>query len=843
MMFSKMVMRWSLVALFATFGNPAAHCQQKGTPDERRAGELFRASRYPQAEALFQSERADAQRRGDSKTYLRLTLNLASCRYAQFDYRGAVGLFEDVRTQAAESGELETAGVALINLSSVYSSLWEPDASDASLRQAGRYLGPSSRFFAALKTQESAMEARRMDLAAAMSAAREAVSAADAHGDASLVAQVWNRAGLMFLAMNRLDEAERYLTEAFRLRRLQKLPLLESSYRSLARLRLRQGRPADARNLLDAAQAAHATAPTRGAQWAWEADKAAVQAANGETLLAKRTYASALAQARTWRSAILPVQSSILASEVSAAQIAEDYANLLAVESLPGGTDASALAGLRVLETARSEAFQSELIHAAWRQQILGADYARALAGMRKAEASLLLRQDAVTLNEARKWRAEVATLEARMGVSSHGVPPVGRNRERRERVAGPTFDRADSRRPSAGSMPTPPPDEAWFSFKLGPRRSWLWIVTSSRTRVVALPGAASIAALSAQLRSAIASNGDWLTPAATLNDALFSSLSPSEAAKPHWRLSLDGPLYEIPFAALARPSPDGRQPLALSHTFTTVPSLFAPSDGSIPARIRGRFVGVGDAVYNQSDSRLNAAVRPNPRTFPWFALGAAASRDPGEWDLPRLPGAAREIQSAAEIFKAAGTQCSLLTGGGVSLDSITRELANPPSILHFAAHVLSAPDSTGTIALSRSSLLQDSQIVRPGEVFIALGRGPGGRQQLLSSTSVASRFRADNAVIVLSGCGSAQGTALPGAGLQGMTRAWLAARARSVVGSLWTQPDSSEPFFQYLYGSLVQGNELRFALQAAQTAMLRSRDWRSQPRHWAGWILVGKER
>lgn len=822
MKFSKMLMRWALVALLAAFGNPAAYCQQRGTPGERRAGELFRASRYPQAEALFQAERAAAERRGDRKAFLRLTLNLASCRFAQFDYRGAVGLYEDVRTQADKSGELETAGVALINLSSVYSALWEPDASAASIRQAGRYLGPSSRYFASLKAQESAMEARRMDYDAALKAAREAVSAADAHGDAALIAQVWNRAGLMFLSMNRLDEAERYLTEAFRLRRLRKLPALESSYRSLARLRLRQGRPAEARNLIEAARTSRAAAPIRGAQWAWEADEAAVQAANGETLLAKRTYARALAHARTWRSAILPAQSSLLASEVSAAQIAEDYANLLAAESLPGGTGASAVAGLRVLETARAEAFQSELIYAAWRQQILGADYARALAGMRKAESGLLLRQDKGALNEARKWRGEVAALESRMGVS---------------------FQDADSRRPAAGSMSTPPPDEAWFSFKLGPRRSWLWIVTSSRTRVVALPDAATIAALSTQLRSAIASDGDWLAPAATLHDALFSSLSPAEAAKHHWRLSLDGPLYEIPFAALAQPSATGRQPLALSHSFTTVPSLLAPVQAARPAHMRGRFVGAGDAVYNQSDSRLTAGHRPNPRTYSWFTLGAAPSHDPGEWDLPRLPGTALEIQSAAEIFKAAGIQSSLLTGGGVSLDSITRELANPPSILHFAAHVLAAPDSDGAIALSRSSHPQDFLMVRPGEVFIALGRGPGGRQQLLSSTGVASRLRADNAVIVLSGCGSAQGTALPGAGLQGMTRAWLAARARAVVGSLWAQPDSSEPFFKYLYGSLVQGNDLRFSLQAAQTAMLRSHDWRSQPRHWAGWILVGKER
>jgi CHAT domain-containing protein len=133
--------------------------------------------------------------------------------------------------------------------------------------------------------------------------------------------------------------------------------------------------------------------------------------------------------------------------------------------------------------------------------------------------------------------------------------------------------------------------------------------------------------------------------------------------------------------------------------------------------------------------------------------------------------------------------------------------------------------------------------MVRPGEVFIALGRAQGGRMDLLSSSAVASRMSAGGAIVVLSGCGSAQGTALPGAGLQGMTRAWLAARARSVVGSLWSQPDSSEPFFQHFYSSLAQGLELRSALQAAQTAMISDAGWRSQPRHWAGWILVGQER
>jgi CHAT domain-containing protein len=441
---------------------------------------------------------------------------------------------------------------------------------------------------------------------------------------------------------------------------------------------------------------------------------------------------------------------------------------------------------------------------------------------LRRAESNLLLRQDAATRQEARRCRADVASIEARLSVSRH-----------------PGADRPGT----PLRLPGPLADELSLSFKLGPERSWMWIMTSSKVRVVALPAGPAIERLTASLRSAIVTNGEWLAPASALHDVLFSSLTPAEAAKPHWRLSLDGPLYEIPFAALASPAKIGRHPLALSHTFTVVSSLLSPRAQSTAAIAQSRFLGIGDAVYNQSDSRLSASAIARPRPFAWFTLGAASSTELSDWDLPRLPGAAAEIQSAAAILGSAGASCRLLTGSRVSLESLAGELTQPPSILHFAAHVLSAPGSAATIALSRAPNQDRAQIVRPGEVFIALGRGPGGRQQLLSSTSVAARLRASGSLVVLSGCGSAQGAALPGAGLQGMTRAWLAANARSVVGSLWSQPDSSEPFFKYLYASLAQGAELRSALQAAQTAMFRSNDWQNRPRHWAGWILVGKER
>jgi CHAT domain-containing protein len=432
---------------------------------------------------------------------------------------------------------------------------------------------------------------------------------------------------------------------------------------------------------------------------------------------------------------------------------------------------------------------------------------------LRAAEAKLLVSNHSAALAGARKWRAEVANEEARMGAFGRRSP-------------GP--DGTD-KLPKA-----PPAGETWLSFKTGEHGSLLWIMTGRGVRIVRIPAAGPIARDSRRLSAAISDDGDWLEPAAALYDALFAQLTPDELSNPHWRLSLDGPLYEIPFAALAAPSPSGRRPLILDHSITVTPSLINQSPAAAP--LRGRFVGVGDAIYNLADSRL--PQRP-VRSFPWFALGAAA-RAGSEWDLPRLPGSARELQSVAGVLNSAGMDCRILTGSDASIGAVSRELAQPPAVLHFAAHILAAPQTTSAVALSRSSRPGENRILRPGEVFIGLSKSGIGESQLLSSTTVSSTLRADNSLVVLSGCGGANGAILPGIGLQGMAQAWLAARARSVVGSLWAQPDSAEPFFQAFYQSLARNHDFRTALQAAQTAMLKQSDWRNRPRHWAGWRLVG---
>jgi CHAT domain-containing protein len=283
----------------------------------------------------------------------------------------------------------------------------------------------------------------------------------------------------------------------------------------------------------------------------------------------------------------------------------------------------------------------------------------------------------------------------------------------------------------------------------------------------------------------------------------IFGEISPESRTSRVWTLVLDGNLFETPWAALPTSQAVPARYLAERNVLRTVPSLFLSADKCPEG---GRFVGVGDPIYNRADSRLKNAAAPS-------------------MEFARLVGSGAEVETCARAWN---QEATVLLGPDATPDRLVRELSTPVAALHFATHfVRSAQDGRRTlIALGLSPGASESPLLGP-EQILAIGARPG--------------------LVVLSGCQSGAGQVIAGAGLMGLTRSWLAGGASNVTASLWPTPDDQGALFQSFYRHYSSAVERRqpFAaatsLRAAQLDMLHSPDWRSSPRYWAAFFLVSK--
>jgi CHAT domain-containing protein len=177
-------------------------------------------------------------------------------------------------------------------------------------------------------------------------------------------------------------------------------------------------------------------------------------------------------------------------------------------------------------------------------------------------------------------------------------------------------------------------------------------------------------------------------------------------------------------------------------------------------------------------------------------------------------------VEACARAWNGGAT---LLVGADASREKLRAELQRSPAVVHFATHIVGSPDASrdGLIALSLTDR-NEAELLAPLEI---------------------SRWKMGGGLVVLNGCHSAAGNRA-WSGLMGLTRAWLSAGARSVVASLWDTPDDTGSLFRTFYNNLRgQSNQNAVAaLRLAQLEMIRSGDWRSHPRYWGAYFVVGSQ-
>lgn len=764
-----------------------------------------------------------AQRFRDKRWRAKALLVASACRIRLFDYRQAQQAAETSRQLALEVHEQGDAGAATVNLATIYLQLGD-------YRLAGKEAGYAADLLAGQPNKQRLVKAlliyadteaerarnqmgaqrrsgngpsAQSELAQLERNYRRGIDVAHAAGLSHLEANLWEELGYSLLLAHHPEKAEHPLAKAWSLEAANHdEDGLANNEAHQAELQLQKGNYEHALKLINRAFASRSVSFRTTPQfYPLHIRGVLLEKLNRENE-ALAQLRQAVNAANEWRQGALPGDATSTRTVVVLHDVYHDYAQLAADLSLRNHDNELARDGLKVLAENRAANLREEITLTLSRKQQLPPHYFDLLRELQRAQARVSLGEnhpeDKVRLQQV---RLEIGSIENKFGVRlQNSLQNVERNSPQNSL-------RGIQRRLSA--------EQALLSFCLGPDQSFLWTVTADRVSVYKLPPEKEIADIARQFSRDVALGRDPKTAGLKLSRQLFGKLPRDVWNKCQWLLAGEGPLLEgIPFSSLVDLSSGYRVTfLTETHTIRLIPSeLFLLSADKI--RAEPLFVGIGDPIYNAADSRRSQHE------------GTDQAPNRASLALARLAGSAREVRSAARESRLPQTR--VLTGPAATIAGVRSAIAENPEILHFAVHVVAPEGETSQAALALS-LTKDNM------------------PELLTPEAIAV-MRVPGSLVILSGCSSETGEVLPGAGLMGLSRAWLLAGASAVVVSAWPTPDDSGRFFSSFYShfsatsGVSLGQRAARALEQAQLDMQQGTDYRRCPKFWAAYSIISKE-
>jgi tetratricopeptide (TPR) repeat protein len=328
-----------------------------------------------------------------------------------------------------------------------------------------------------------------------------------------------------------------------------------------------------------------------------------------------------------------------------------------------------------------------------------------------------------------------------------------------------------------------------------------LWIAHDAAgvARTVAAADSASAAKVIQQVSEAVArKDSDWRPASAAAGRILLAHLPPLTGVA-HLLIAPDGPLHFVPFEALTLPA-----------TGTLLVERF-------------------DVSYLPASAwlTLRRPVAAHRWAWPWqreliaFGDPAPAASSPLETrQLPPLPYAdeevhrvARELPGRAELHLGADARKQFVVDG---------RLRSTP-IVHFSTHAVA-----------------DTRDPDRSRILLAPS-APGGPPDYLFLRDVTDLDLGGVTLVTLSACETERGKVVRGEGVEGFSRALLAAGAAAAVTTMWDVADrpGAELVTQFFYAA-GQRRTLAGGLREAKLQFLRSQLPWAHPYYWAGYVLTG---
>lgn len=802
----------------------------------RQAGDFYGALK------AFDAAAKKASEAGDVRNQARALMLKGGCQLLTFQYRRALSTLDRAGDLARRAKDDTTAGAVAITLSALYSQLGDTSTARAKADEAVRLLAHSGRrdYVAKARANLALVQSEAGDSSAAENSFSDAIAAAQKARMSDLESAITDEFGIsLVLAAQKAEraatspkelEAAWHLAEKARTELNQAHNLetqthnndqLAGTCEHLAELELTEAEIAlkqKEHNYRAASQAHYHVASdwiekafstpsltfkTSPQYYPIHVRAQIIQGLQGDWA-ALPEFRKAVDSATEWRESALPGDITSSRTVAYLHQVYADYAEVAAGLALVNRDSTLAADALRTLAENRAASLREQLTLALTRSGRLPQAYFELISKLQSAQARVTLGEKRGEDEEQlRSIRAQLAELENKVGLHAGNFPQLEEKPSHKKSLKDIQSKLGLS--------------EALLSFSLGENKSFLWAVTGDRVDLYQLPSQSEIRQCAAAFSRAV-QNGGRPSTGQPVTHALFGQLSPAIWQKRDWLIVADGALLNgFPFAGL--PQPNSLQPLITTHTLRLLPSellLIALR----PKPPEQRFLGMGDPIYNLVDAR---------RRTPIARIGR---RDDGsQTPLGRLAGSASEIRNAAAVSGMPETE--LLIGADATSEKLREALRTPPEIIHFAVHVVS-PNG------------------RPEEAALALSLTDADIPEILTSEAIAE-YRVPGSLVVLSGCFSEQGQTLPGAGVMGLSRAWLLAGASAVIVSAWPTPDDSGHFFSAFYGHLQTlkkttlnngsiAKRASVALQQAQLDMQRSRGYRSLPGFWAAYSMISKE-
>ena len=780
----------------------AALLEGKRLRDTGHVSEAIAA--YSRAATLSHNAK-DSEREAKSFILLSVAQNLL------FEYSAALTSSEQGLAAASRAGNLVLQGSANGNISTVYSQLGDLEAARLAATKAVVCFRSASGqprvndFLAKALANRASINFLQNRNPEGYQDSAEAIRLATASGDLRLQATVWEARGFALMREDKVAESQDALEKEYAIRqKLNDLNGLAVTKEHLAELEVRKSSPncKTALRLIDEAFAMPSNAFKANAQYYPIHIRAKILLQCGEKLKALDEFKRAVNEATQWRRGALPGDLTSTRTVASLQDVYGDYAQLAAQISLETHNKQMGYDAFEALAENRSASLRDQLRLARSRNLQVPDTYYFKLSQLQAAQAQVTLgrnsKEDKLSLLQI---RSEVADLDNKNGITEEKFRTQKEKNPRRNSLKNiqTTLNR----------------DQVLLTLSLGKNRSYLWAVTEDQVHLIEIANESELKSAATSFAASVRDGRSSTAGATLLSRSLFGNLPKQYWQKPEWLLVSDGPLLSgVPFCALADLSSDKNLPLVANHSLRFLPSellLLSPKTNTAPRE----FVGVGDPIYNEADSRLAHSS----------ASGDAKSITPGT-SLARLVGSDKEIRSAAQESHAPIT--TLLVGQRATRESLQAAIqTTAAAFVHFAVHVVSPPD-------------------QPQEAALALSL-KNGMPELLTSEVIES-FRLPGSLVVLSGCSSDQGKTLPGAGLVGLSRAWLVAGASAVIVSSWPTPDDSGKFFSTFYrrldeiksGSIAQ--RAAQALRQTQNDMMHSSGYRTSPTFWSAFAVVAKE-